>query len=59
MRPRAWSSEPPLATEQEVTNDTTTIDILYVDKNNTPDIWDLNSKILKKIASEESGLSII
>ena len=50
MRPRAWSSDPPLATEQHATNDTTTIDILYVDKNNTPDIWDLNSKILKKIA---------
>jgi hypothetical protein len=35
------------------------LEILYVDKNNTPDSWELNSKILKQIAEEENGKSLI
>ncbi len=29
------------------------IDILYVDKNNTPEIWGANSQMIKDIANEE------
>ena len=39
--------------------ETATLDILYVDKNNTPDSWELNSKILRKISQEEAGRSLI
>ncbi len=35
------------------------IDIVYIDKNNTPDIWQTNSKMLKNIADEEIGKSVI
>lgn len=39
--------------------ETATLDILYVDKNNTPDSWELNSKVLRKIAADETGKSVI
>lgn len=37
----------------------TQIDIVYIDKNNTPDIWKANSQIIKDIAMEETGKSVI
>jgi hypothetical protein len=35
------------------------LDILYVDKNNTPDIWLANSQMMKTIVDEDNGRSII
>ena len=35
------------------------LEILYVDKNNTPDIWKANSQMLKTIVEEDNGRSII
>jgi|LauGreDrversion4_2_1035121.scaffolds.fasta_scaffold400730_1 hypothetical protein len=35
------------------------INIVYIDKNNTPDIWQPNSQMIKDIAREEAGKSVI